>query len=86
MVEVSEKVGIKTCAVITNMDHPIGNMVGNSLEIIETVECLQGRGPEDLMELVVTQGFFYFYLSMFKDCVLFEPVHNQTLPNEDLIE
>ena len=56
MVDISCQLGIKTSAVITHMDHPIGNMVGNAMEVIESIECLQGKGPADLMELVTTQG------------------------------
>jgi len=48
--------GMQTSAVITNMNSPIGFMIGNSLEVLESVHCLQGKGPDDLMELVTTQG------------------------------
>jgi pyrimidine-nucleoside phosphorylase len=40
-------------ALITNMDQPLGNAVGNSLEIIESVEVLKGQGPKDITELSV---------------------------------
>ena len=48
--------GMTTSAVVTNMDSPIGFMIGNSLEVLESIYCLQGKGPDDLMELVTTQG------------------------------
>ncbi|EDO43698.1 predicted protein [Nematostella vectensis] len=48
--------GIKCAALITNMDHPIGLTVGNSVEVAESVRCLNGQGPEDLQELVCAQG------------------------------
>src|SRR3954454_6115376 len=46
--------GVRTEALITSMDAPLGRMVGNSLEVIESIETLKGRGPEDLESLSVT--------------------------------
>jgi thymidine phosphorylase len=48
--------GVNTTALLTPMDHPIGRMIGNALEVLESVHCLQGRGPADLEELVCVQG------------------------------
>lgn len=47
---------MKTTAVLTSMNHPIGMTVGNSLEVMEAIESLHGKGPDDLIELVATQG------------------------------
>ncbi len=53
MISIGEKAGKKVSAFITNMDIPLGNAVGNFLEIIEVCEILQGRGPQDLKEISV---------------------------------
>lgn len=46
----------KAVALITQMNTPLGHMVGNFLEIEETIECLKGSGPEDVMELTYELG------------------------------
>jgi pyrimidine-nucleoside phosphorylase len=56
MVGVSKELGISTIAVLSSMNRPIGYSVGNSLEILESVETMLGRGPADLEELVCVLG------------------------------
>jgi len=51
MVSIGENAGRKTMALITDMDTPLGRNIGNSLEVVEAVETLAGKGPKDL-ELV----------------------------------
>lgn len=48
--------GIKTVALVTQMDAPIGRAVGNALEVAESVLCLQNKGPDDLLDLVAEIG------------------------------
>ena len=56
MVDAANGMGIRTTAVLTSMHHPLGCAIGNSLEVLESVEALCGSGPEDLEELVCVQG------------------------------
>ena len=56
MVDAANGMGIHTTAVLTSMEHPLGCAIGNSLEVLESVESLCGSGPEDLEELVCVQG------------------------------
>lgn len=53
MIEIGKSVGIETSAVLTNMDIPLGSAVGNSLEVIEAIETLKGKGPQDLFEVCI---------------------------------
>jgi pyrimidine-nucleoside phosphorylase len=53
MVALGAHAGVPTEAFITDMDAPLGRAIGNSLEIVECVETLKGRGPADLVDVVM---------------------------------
>jgi pyrimidine-nucleoside phosphorylase len=53
LVDTGELAGVRTEALLTNMDAPLGRAVGNALEIVESIETLKGRGPKDLESLSV---------------------------------
>ena len=53
MVALGNQCGTNTRAILTDMNTPLGRAAGNWLEVKESVECLEGKGPLDLLELVV---------------------------------
>ena len=54
MVNIGKKLNKNIIATLTNMDEPLGNYIGNSLEVMEAIEILKGKGSNDLRELCIT--------------------------------
>jgi pyrimidine-nucleoside phosphorylase/thymidine phosphorylase len=62
MVETGERMGKRMVALITDMNQPLGHMVGNALEVQECIEVLHGGGPEDLRQLCLELAAWMFFL------------------------
>jgi pyrimidine-nucleoside phosphorylase len=62
MVETGERMGKEVVALITDMDQPLGKMIGNALEVVEVIDVLKGEGPEDLRELCLHLAGWMLFL------------------------
>ncbi|MGO9402333.1 MAG: thymidine phosphorylase [Terriglobales bacterium] len=62
MVETGERMGKQMTALITDMNQPLGRMVGNALEVQECIEVLHGGGPADLRDLCIELAAWMFFL------------------------
>lgn len=69
MVETGERMGKQVVALITDMDQPLGRMIGNALEVIEVVDVLRGQGPEDLRQLCLELAGWMLHLGGAADTV-----------------
>lgn len=56
MIEIGKLAKRETVCVLTSMEQPLGYAIGNQLEVIEAVECLQGKMPEDVKQVVLALG------------------------------
>lgn len=63
MKQIGKLAGKETVCIITNMNEPLGNAVGNSLEMIETINSLQGEMPQDVKEVVLILGSYILKLA-----------------------
>jgi pyrimidine-nucleoside phosphorylase len=56
MTAVGNRMGVRTSALVTDMNQPLGRMVGNGVEVDESLDVLRGEGPRDLVELTLALG------------------------------
>ncbi len=56
MVEIGNSFKVKTIAALTDMNEPLGMALGNSLEVVESIDALKGKCPEDLLEVTLYLG------------------------------
>ena len=63
MIEIGKLANRETICILTNMDEPLGYSVGNNLEVIEAVNFLKGKMPEDLKEVVLELGAYMIKLA-----------------------
>lgn len=69
LVSIGKKAGINTKALITDMSQPLGNAIGNWVEVAESVRCLKGEGPADLEEITLTLGAHMLVLGNVTDSI-----------------
>lgn len=63
MVAIGTGAGRRCCALITDMDVPLGHAIGNSMEVIEAVETLKNQGPDDLTEVCLWLAAHMLYMA-----------------------
>lgn len=82
MVAIGKNLNRDTVAILSNMDQPLGKAIGNSLEVLEAIDSLQGHGPSDLMEVSLELASWMLLLGKKADSVqearqmLEEVLHN----------
>ena len=63
MVSIARRSGKRVTAFVTDMDQPLGDRIGNSLEVIEAIDCLNGRAPKDYTELTIALSSEMLFLA-----------------------
>lgn len=87
MVDIGKKAGKKVTAILTGMEEPLGHKIGNALEIYESVETLEGHGPEDLTRVVsVISGHLLKHAGVVKDYESGYKLSYNTLRNGEALD
>lgn len=75
MIRIGKLANKETVCVLTNMDEPLGNSVGNNLEVIEAIESLKGNMPEDVKAVVLELGAYMIKLAGAGDNIEENKIH-----------
>lgn len=67
LVRTGRTAGLKTIAILTDMNNPLGHYIGNGIEVMEAIEALKGRGPADLMAVTMALGEAMLEIAGVKD-------------------
>lgn len=81
MVEIGKRAGKRMRALITDMDRPLGNAIGNALEVVEAIQTLKGNGPEDLTTLCIALAAHILCLAEKGDYATCERMAKETIAN-----
>ena len=57
---------VKVTAILTSMEEPLGNLIGNGLEVYEAILTLQGKGPKDVVDVTVEIEHSYYLMQILK--------------------
>lgn len=87
MVDIGKGMGIKVIALITDMNQPLGYAIGNALEVIEAIEVLSGKGPQDVRELTCTlTGYMLYIAQLSKTPEIGKKIAKKNLDNGSALE
>ena len=86
MVEIGKRAGKRMRALITDMDRPLGNAIGNSLEVVEAIYTLQGKGPDDLTELCIVLAAHILNLAEKGDYAQCEEMAREAIANGSALQ
>jgi len=62
LVDIGAMMGKDVVALLTDMDQPLGYCIGNTLEVLESIDVMQGKGPEDVTKLTIELGAYMLWL------------------------
>lgn len=86
MISIGNSEGMKTSAIISNMNEPLGYAVGNSLEIKEVIETLMNKGPQDLTELSLELASHMIHLALDIDLLEARNLARNSLENFEALD
>ncbi len=76
MRDIGRKAGLAVHSIVSDMDRPLGRMVGNRLEVYEAIQSLKGQGPDDLMELCLAlSGEMLVLIGIYTETQAEEKIH-----------